>query len=137
MSGAILGFTLDAGALIQIERGDARTRRYLDQAERRGWPIVVPAGVLAQVWRGDSRQARLGLFLHARRTGEAPGRRVSVVALDELTARRAGELCGQSRGSDVVDASVALCAADRGHAVLTSDPGDLARLDPELPLIRV
>jgi hypothetical protein len=35
----------------------------------------------------------------------------------------------------VVDASVALCARDRGHPVITTDPGDLHALDPSLVLL--
>jgi hypothetical protein len=36
----------------------------------------------------------------------------------------------------VVDVHVALCARDRHHAVVTSDPDDIARIDPTLRLIR-
>jgi hypothetical protein len=36
----------------------------------------------------------------------------------------------------VIDVSVAICAADRGHPVVTSDPGDIAAINPELKLIR-
>jgi len=32
--------------------------------------------------------------------------------------------------------SVALCARDRGHSVITSDPADIAKIDPSLTLIR-
>lgn len=48
-----------------------------------------------------------------------------------------GVLCGVRGTSDVVDASVALCARERAHAVVTSDPGDLRALDPGLRLIEV
>ncbi|MGH3822955.1 MAG: hypothetical protein ACRDRA_09010 [Pseudonocardiaceae bacterium] len=43
------GLTLDAGALIAVERGDRRVRVLLDETERAGWSIVVPVGPLAQV----------------------------------------------------------------------------------------
>ncbi len=36
--------------------------------------------------------------------------------------------------SDVVDASVVLCARTHGQGVLTSDPDGLRRLDPDLLL---
>jgi hypothetical protein len=36
----------------------------------------------------------------------------------------------------VVDVSVALCASDRGHPVVTSDPGEIAAIDPALVLVR-
>ena len=52
-------------------------------------------------------------------------------------ARAVGEMCAGSRHADVIDVHVALCARERGHAVVTSDPDDLARVDPALPLIRV
>ncbi|MGH3908885.1 MAG: hypothetical protein ACRDTE_32585 [Pseudonocardiaceae bacterium] len=38
------GLTLDAGALIAVERGDRRLRVLLDETERAGLPIVVPVG---------------------------------------------------------------------------------------------
>jgi hypothetical protein len=31
--------------------------------------------------------------------------------------------------------SVALCARERGHPVITSDPGDLRAIDPSLSLL--
>jgi hypothetical protein len=36
----------------------------------------------------------------------------------------------------VIDVSVAICASDRGHPVITSDPDDIAAIDPELKLVR-
>lgn len=111
------GLTLDAGPLIELDRDDARGRAYLRAATARGLEVVVPAAALAQSWRG-ARSARIGALLA----------RVSVEAMDEVSARRVGELCGRTGTSDVVDASVVLCAMRRGHAVLTSDPDDLRRL---------
>jgi len=35
-----------------------------------------------------------------------------------------------------VDVSVAICASDRKHAVITSDPDDIASIDPSLKLLR-
>jgi len=46
-------------------------------------------------------------------------------------------MCADSGHADTVDEHVALCAREREHAVVTSDPDDLARIDPGLPLIRV
>jgi len=37
----------------------------------------------------------------------------------------------------VIDVHVALCAIQRRHAVVTSDPDDMSRIDPALPIIRV
>lgn len=125
----IKGLTLDAGALIAFDRCDRRVVVLLDEAERAGLSVVIPAGALAQAWRGGPRQARL-----ARLVGSPP---VQVVPLDEHAARVAGELCGVVGHFDVIDASVALCAAQRGHAVVTSDPGDIGKLNPHLRLIIV
>jgi len=38
--------------------------------------------------------------------------------------------CAVSHTKDVIDASVVLCARAHGTAIVTSDPQDLARLDP-------
>ena len=52
-------------------------------------------------------------------------------------AREAGQLCGVSGTADVIDASVVLCARVHGHHIATSDPDDIRRLDPAVPIIRV
>lgn len=62
---------------------------------------------------------------------------VDVVPLDDHAARAVGQLCGVSGTTDVVDASVVLCARQRGHRVLTSDPDDLRRIDPRLQMVAV
>jgi PIN domain len=122
------GYTLDAGALIAVERNHrALSTRLARASDSAG--IAIPAGALAQVWRDGRRQARLARLL-ARND-------VEIVALDERTARRAGELCGARGTSDIVDASVVLCAMERGHAIITSDAEDLSRLDPRALLIEV
>jgi hypothetical protein len=123
------GLTLDAGALIGWEKRSHPVRAVIDAARRRKWVVAVPAGVLAQVWRDGARQVLLARLV------TAPP--VEVVPLDEHGARAAGELCGRLGHADIVDASVVLCARRRGHVVVTSDPGDLARIDPNLPLIVV
>jgi predicted nucleic acid-binding protein len=121
------GLTLDTGALIGLERGDERVRSLLQRAAADGLPLAVPAGVVAQAWRGGPRQARIARLL------ADPD--VEVVVLDDLTARAVGALVARSGHHDVVDVSVALCAAERGHVVLTSDPDDVAAVDPRLVLI--
>ena len=55
----------------------------------------------------------------------------------EVTARAAGVLCGRTGTSDVVDASVVLCAREREHYVVTSSPEDFVVLDAQLPVILV
>lgn len=123
------GITMDAGGLLAIERGDRATAVKLKRAIDRGERVVVPAGVLAQVWRDGRRQAVLSKFLFAPE--------VSIEALDERRARAAGALCGVTKTSDIVDASVVVGARIRGDVVMTSDPEDLRRLDSRLPLIVV
>jgi hypothetical protein len=52
----------------------------------------------------------------------------SVTPLDEPLARAAGDLCGQARTSDVVDASVVVLARVLAAPVVTSDGRDLSAL---------
>lgn len=112
---------LDTGALIAIERSDRRARAFLDV--RRG-PAIVPAPVLAQAWRDGARQVRLARFIASNGTIVEP--------LDELSAKAVGVILGRSATSDVVDASVVVSARRHEAIVLTTDPGDLLRLDPHL-----
>ncbi len=121
------GVTLDTGALIAIERGDRRLQALLAEATTAAGTIAVPAGVIAQAWRGSARQARLARFLAL----DA----VVAVGLDDAEARATGVLCGARGTSDVVDASVVICARSRGHGVVTGDPDDIAALDPALRVI--
>jgi hypothetical protein len=123
------GLTLDAGALIAFERAERRIMLMIGLALRDQLEIVVPAGVVAQVWRDGRRQARLARLLGADE--------VEIEPLDDRRARAAGQLCGVRRTTDIVDASVVLCARARGHRIVTSDPDDLARLDPAASLIVV
>jgi hypothetical protein len=52
-------------------------------------------------------------------------------------ARAVGQLCGATGTSDVIDASVVVCAARRETAIVTSDPDDLRHLDRSIQLILV
>jgi len=121
--------TLDAGALIALERGDERVRAVLALAIEQRRPLRIPAGVVGQVWRGGGRQVAVSRLLGARE--------VEVQALDEPLARAAGELCAAAGTRDVIDASVVLAARERGDTVLTSYPDDLRRLDRTLRVARV
>lgn len=107
----------DAGALIAAERNDRRF--WLDHRVRleRGVIPVVPAAVLAQVSRSE-RQVSLRRLLKG---GE-------VRVLDEDRAHRAGRLLGLAGTADVVDATVAVLAAELSAVVITSDRGDIERL---------
>jgi hypothetical protein len=59
----------------------------------------------------------------------------SVVALDQRQALRVGARCAATGVTDVIDVSAALCARDRGHVVVTSDPDDIRAADPSLTLL--
>lgn len=123
------GLTLDAGALIALERNDRRVIAALRVAVDAELAITVPAGVVAQVWRDGARQARLARFL-----GSAA---VVVEPLDDARARAAGQLCGIAGTRDVIDASVVLGAKARGDRVFTTDIDDLRALDSRVELVRV
>lgn len=123
------GFCLDAGALIALDRGQPRVVHLLDRVIAGGGAVDIPAPVIAQVWRDGSRQARLARLLGASD--------VVLVDLDAEMARAVGVLCGAVGVADVVDGHVALHARRRDLAVLTSDPDDIARLDPTLVIVTV
>lgn len=110
---------LDAGALIALDRGDRDAWALLTEVHRMGLRPVVPGPVVAQAWRGGPRQARLAKVLSG----------AELIVADGPLSRRAGELLGRARTTDVLDALVALAAQDRpGHEVLTSDPADIHHL---------
>ncbi len=117
----------DAGPLIAMDRSDRRVIALLERVAERDLNVVVPAGALAQAVRDPARQARLSRFVRQ------PN--VDVVALDRAAAVRVGRLLQARRMSDVVDAHVALCANDLGATVVTSDPDDIAALDPDLTVM--
>lgn len=123
------GVTLDAGALVGIDRNDRAVVSIVRRALEAHVALTVPAGVVGQVWRDGRQQVRLARLLGS------PA--VDIEPLDDARARAAGQLCGVTRTRDVIDASVVLCARSRGQAVLTSDVNDLQRLDPAIELIRI
>ena len=122
------GLTLDTGALIAIEAGSRRMALLIEQAIAARAELAIPAGVIAQAWRGGARQVRIAKLLQLQVT--------SIVALDAKMALRVGARCAATRTADMVDVSVAICASDRGHPVVTSDPDDIAAIDPALMLVR-
>lgn len=121
------GFTLDAGALIALERKEDRMTALLERMLALPEAIVhIPAGVVAQAFRNGSTQVRLMRLLKEPRT--------RVVDLDEETARAVGVLLGLRGVSDVVDASVVICARRYRQPVVTGDLEDLRRLDSKVEL---
>jgi hypothetical protein len=120
----VSGTTLDAGALIALESGSPYMRELVRLAFSQRLPLAIPAGVLAQVWRASARQARVARLLGSPL--------VEVVPLDRSIALAVGKLCAETGAHDVVDVSVVVCARQRRHTVITTDPGDLRKIDPDL-----
>jgi len=121
------GITLDAGALIALDRGDKRLIALLDRALAQRLTFRIPSGVVGQAWRDGRVQVTLARFL---RIDE-----VEIIPLDEQLARACGELCGATDTSDIIDASVVILARQRRDHIITSDPHDIRRLDPTCPII--
>jgi predicted nucleic acid-binding protein len=107
----------DAGALVAADRDDQKIWRFHTTILRMNRRPVVPTPVLAQAWRKPA-QARLGMLL----------RGSEIHPLDDVLARAAGRLCGETKTSDIVDATVAVLAVNLDATVLTSDPDDITRL---------
>jgi predicted nucleic acid-binding protein len=123
------GVTLDAGGLIALDRDDRRVIVLLARARQIGAPVTVPGSALAQAIRKPEHQARLSRLVRQPTT--------QVANLDRVDATSVGRLLAASGTSDIVDAHVVVCARRAGQPVVTSDPGDLSRLDPSLTLITV
>lgn len=126
----VTGLTLDAGALIAVERGDGNVRALLKRVlEQEGAVVNIPAGALAQALRNPARQARLMRLLGRRQ--------VQVASLDTATAYAAGMMLALRGASDVIDASVVICARRYRQPIVTSDVDDLRRLDGTVQLFAV
>lgn len=123
----VAGITLDAGALIGIDRNDRRVIAIIARATELAAPVVVPAPALAQAIRRPERQARLSRLVRQ------PG--TTVVPLDRVDAVRVGRLLAVTGTSDVVDAHVVVCAQRANTVVATSDASDIARLDASLSVV--
>ncbi len=123
------GITFDAGGLIALDRNDRRVIALLDRAERLGVRVTIPATALAQAIRNPARQTRLSRLIRQAGT--------DLVPLNGPDATAVGLLLAERKTSDIVDAQVVICARRAGKVVVTSDPVDIARLDPELRLVAV
>ena len=114
---------LDAGALIQVDRGNRYVLSVIETAFDKDEAVDVPTGVIGQAWRNPDRQVLLSRTL----------KRCNEVDLDGATARAGGQLCGRTATSDVIDASVALAVAYARRSgeevtLLTSDSDELGIL---------
>ncbi len=123
------GLTFDAGGLIALDRNDRRVIAMLARAAERGARITIPATALAQAMRNPARQARLSRLIRQPDT--------DLIPLNGPEATAVGLLLAGTLTADIADAHVVICARRSGQAVVTSDPGDIARLDPGLRLLTV
>ena len=123
------GVTMDAGALIAVDRGDRRVLVLLARARETGAVVTVPATALAQAIRRPERQARLARLIRQ------PG--TDVISLDRVDATSTGRLLAASGTADIADAHFVICARRASQPVVTSDPGDLRALDPAISIITI
>ncbi len=121
------GVTLDAGGLIALDRNDRRVVVLLARARETAARATVPATVLAQAIRRPDRQVRLSRLIRQPTT--------DVVELGRVDATNVGRLLAASGTSDIADAHVVICARRADQPVVTSDPGDLRQLDPNIRLV--
>ncbi len=121
------GVTLDAGALIALDRYDRRVVVLLARARETAARVTVPATALAQAIRRPDRQVRLARLIRQPTT--------DLIDLGRVDATNVGRLLAASGTADIADAHVIICARRAGQPVVTSDPGDLHALDPGVRLI--
>lgn len=107
----------DSGVLIAADRNQRRTWAEHRIRLEAGIVPLVPAAVVAQASRSP-KQVQLRRLL----------RGCEVVSMDESLAHAAGALLGKTRTKDVVDASVAVLAIQRGANVVSDDADDIRRL---------
>jgi hypothetical protein len=122
------GVTLDAGALIALERDDGQVLVLLAQARETGAHLMVPATALAQVVRAPARLVRLARLVRQRPPMSFPW---------AGSTQRASTGFSASGTTDIVDAHVAICARRAAQQGATSDPDVLRVLDPDLRVVRM
>lgn len=127
--GRVSGVTFDAGGLVALDRNDRRVIALLARAAELDVRVTIPATALAQAIRRPQRQARLSRLLRQPNT--------ALVALDGPDATQVGILLATSRTADIADAHVVICARRHAEPIVTSDPDDLHRLDPDARLVVV
>lgn len=123
------GLTLDAGALIALDRNNRRVIALLARTMERGLRVTIPATALAQVMRNPARQLRLSRLIRQ------PG--TDLIPLTGPDATAVGLVLAKTGTADIVDAHVVVCAHRARQAVVTSDAADLRRISSELTLVDV
>ena len=107
----------DTGALLAAERRNPDLLALHDEMTSARIRPLVPVVVLAQAWRGGP-QHQISRLLQG----------CDILPDDQRTGRAAGVACAASATADVVDAIVIVTAVRHQASVVTSDPGDLARI---------
>jgi predicted nucleic acid-binding protein len=121
----VVPYTLDTGALIALERHRQRMVGFLKIARQARVPVVVPSVCVAEWWRGrlDLRERVLASVI--------------VEQTDMELMKRAGTALALEPKATCIDAIVMASASRRGGIVVTSDVGDLQRLQRVFPAVRV
>jgi len=115
----VKGWTLDTGALIALERRKKRIIDLWSRAIDDEVSITIPTIVLTEWWAGTGTHADVLRDIQESVTFEALDDRLAkIVAIARLKVASA----------TLVDTVVAASAAQRGDAILTSDPQDMQRL---------
>ena len=107
----------DTGALLAAERRNPDLLALHDEMTSARIRPLVPVVVLAQAWRGGP-QHQISRLLKG----------CNILPDDQRAGRAAGVACAASATADVVDAIVIVTAVRHQASVVTSDPGDLARI---------
>lgn len=124
-----MGFTLDTGAFIALQRRKRRAWHFVELASLEGLELRAPADVLTEFWRGTPLIRPLSTLIEDG---------VAWVDTTPHLAKRAGKaLADAGTGPTAVDALVATVAAAFGDVVLTSDPDDFERLTRHFRGLRV
>ena len=104
-------------ALLAAERRNPDCLALHDEVTAARIRPLIPVVVLAQAWRGGP-QHQISRVLKG----------CDIIADDERTGRAAGVACAAAGTTDVADAIVIATAVRHQAPVVTSDPGDLARI---------
>jgi predicted nucleic acid-binding protein len=124
-----LGFTLDTGALIALQKRKRRAWQFVELAVADDLELRAPAAILTEFWRGPVKMKAPATLIESA---------ISWIDVTPSLARRAGvALLDAGRGPSAVDALVATVAALHGDVVLTSDIEDFTRLANHYPGLRV